>query len=306
MVNTNILNKENKPLKVAVIGGSGKMGQWFAGFLRQEGFDVMISGRNREKLLAAGRRLGISAVSNEEAVRLADVVILSVPINNFEDVVEGIAPHVRAGQIISDITSVKVMPVDIMHQYLKNAVILGTHPLFGPGAKGVANMNFVLTPIGEKERATAQEAKSYLEARGGRVSVMTPAAHDEMMTVILGLSHFIALAAADTLSNVKDLGGMKAAGGITFKVLLTLIESVVSEDPELYAAIQLSLNSLPDLEKRFEEKACEWAEMVRNGDKKQFVDRMQALQKVFEKNADFGKSYEDMYKLAEKRDATSA
>jgi len=44
--------------------------------------------------------------------------------------------------------------------------------------------------------------------------------------------------------------------------------------------------------------------MVKNGDKQKFIDRMNELKKLFEKNADFGKSYENMYRLAEKRNST--
>jgi predicted dinucleotide-binding enzyme len=32
-------------MRIAIIGGGGKMGQWFADFLSREGHDVVISGR---------------------------------------------------------------------------------------------------------------------------------------------------------------------------------------------------------------------------------------------------------------------
>ena len=37
-------------MKAAIIGGSGKMGQWLARHLLQEGIEVVITGRNQEKL----------------------------------------------------------------------------------------------------------------------------------------------------------------------------------------------------------------------------------------------------------------
>ena len=37
-------------MKIAIIGGSGKMGQWFARFLKNEGHDVLIIGRDGERL----------------------------------------------------------------------------------------------------------------------------------------------------------------------------------------------------------------------------------------------------------------
>ena len=34
-------------MKIGIIGGSGKMGKWFARFLMQEGYEVVISGREQ-------------------------------------------------------------------------------------------------------------------------------------------------------------------------------------------------------------------------------------------------------------------
>ena len=143
------------------------------------------------------------------------------------------------------------MPVDVMHKYFKKADMLGIHPLFGPGAKGVANMNFVLTPTNKKESVLAQKITKFLETRSARVTLMTPQEHDEAMAVILGLAHFIALVSADTLVGIKNLKQLAAISGITYKVLLTLIESVVSEDPELYSTLQMALTGLPQLEELF-------------------------------------------------------
>lgn len=288
-------------MRIAIIGGGGRMGRWFAGFLKKEGFAVTIAGRDKQKLSEAGNQLGVTAATNKEAAEQADIIVLSVPINGFENAVKEIAPYVRPEQKIVDITSVKTLPVEVMHTYFKDNLILGTHPLFGPGAKSVAGMNFVLTPASEKENTFAQKVRLFLEMKSAHVTMISPEEHDEMMTVILGLSHFIALVSADTLSGIKDMKKLESISGITYKVLLTLVESVVSEDPELYAAIQTSLDGLPELESRFQRNAALWAEIVKNRDSEQFVKRMETLKESFSRDTDFGKSYDNMYWLAEKR-----
>ncbi len=287
-------------MKIAIIGGSGKMGRWFAKFLVKDGNEVIITGRNQRKLLEAGRQLGVKVATNVEAVKSADAVLLSVPIDNFEEVVEHICPYTHPEQVIVDITSIKVLPVEAMHKHIKTGLVLGMHPLFGPGARGVANQNFVLTPTNDREEALAQKIKGYLEARGARVTLMTPQEHDEMMPVILGLSHFIALVSADTLLSFNKLKQMEAIGGITYKVLLTLVESVVSEDAELYAALQMSLPNMTGIEELFQRRAKIWADLVRNKDRQKFIEKMNILKNGFEKSSlDFGKAYENMYKLIE-------
>jgi len=288
-------------MRVAIIGGSGKMGRWFANFLLKEGKEVIITGRNEGKLLEAKRQLGVEATTNNvEAVKSADTILLSVPIDNFEEVVEQVSPYMRPEQVIIDITSVKVFPVETMHKHIKAGLTLGTHPVFGPGARSIANQNFVLTPTNERETTLAQKVRGYLEARGAKVTLMTPQEHDEMMAVILGLSHFIAIVSADTLLSFDRLKQMGAISGITYKVLLTLVESVISEAPELYASLQMSLPNMAEIEKLFQQRVKTWADLVKNKDRQEFVKRMSALRSRFEKvNPYFGKAYENMYKIVE-------
>lgn len=277
------------------------MGRWFARFLLKEGKEVVISGRDRHKLLAAGKELGVKTVTSVEAVKGADVVLLCVSIDSFEEVVKEISPYVRPEQVVVDITSVKEAPVAIMNRYLKTEHILGTHPLFGPGARGVASQNFVLTPTVDAGRALAGKVKDYLEARDARVTFMGPREHDDMMAVVLGLAHFITIVAADTLSGLDELARLKSIGGSTYRVLLTLVESVISEAPELYATLQMELPHLTELEENFQKNAREWADLVKSKDRQGFVRRMTGVRERLEKgNPDFGKAYENMYRIMER------
>jgi len=289
-------------MRVAIIGGSGKMGRWFASFLLKEGNEVIITGRNERKLLEAKRQLGVEVATNVEAVKSAEAILISVPIDNFEEVVEQVSPYIRPEQVIIDITSIKVFPVETMHKHIKAGLTLGTHPVFGPGAKGIAHQSFVLTPTNERERTLAQKAREYLETREAKVALMTPQEHDEMMAVILGLSHFIALVSADTLLSFDKLKQMEAISGTTYKVLLTLVESVISEDPEFYASLQMRLPNMMEIEKLFQKKGQVWADLVKNKDRQEFVKRMKALRgRLEEINPDLGKAYENMYRIVEGR-----
>ena len=286
-------------MRVAIIGGSGKMGRWFASFLLKDGKEVIVTGRNEKKLLEAKEQLGVEVTTNNtEAVKGADVVLLSVPIDSFEEVVKQLQPYVNPKQIIIDFTSVKVVPVEIMHKYIKTGLVLGAHPVFGPGARDMLNQNFVLTPTNEPETALAQKVKQYLEVRGAGVTLMTPHEHDEMMAVILGLSHFIAIVSADTLLSFDKFKQMEAIGGTTYKVLVMLIESVISEDPELYASLQMHLPKLAEIEALFQKNSKAWADIVKNKDGQEFVRRMSTLKdRLGKSDPDFRSAYENMYKL---------
>jgi len=289
-------------MKIAIIGGTGKMGRWLARFLKNEGKEVILIGRNEARLAEAGAELGVATATDIAAAGSADAVIISVPIDNFEEVVASLSPHTSDGQIIMDITSVKAAPVAAMHRHIKKGTALGTHPVFGPGARGVANQNFVLTPTSPAEEVLAKRVKGFLSARGADVKLMTPAQHDEMMAVVLGLSHFIAIVAADSLLKLDKLTQLEAVSGTTYKVLLTLVESVLSEDPGLYASLQMNLPGLGDIEEVFLGSCHDWADMVKSGARQKFISRMEELKRRLEQgNPDFGKAYQNMYRIAEGR-----
>ena len=286
-------------MKVAIIGGSGNMGRWFARSLLQEGYEVIITGRNEGKLLEARQQLGVEGTTDNVAVvKNAQAILVSVPIDNFEAVIEQIGPYTRPEQVIIDITSIKASPVAAMHKHIKLGSVLGAHPLFGPGAKDIANRSFVLTPTNKEETALAQKVKEYLETRGARVILMRPDEHDEIMAVVLGLSHFIAIVSADTLLSFDRLKQMEIVSGITFKLLVTLTESVISENPELYASLQTNLPKLAEIERSFQDKVNTWADLVESKDQQEFARKMKSLKGRFNKiNPDFSSAYEDMYKL---------
>jgi prephenate dehydrogenase len=187
-----------------------------------------------------------------------------------------------------------------MHRHIKTGLILGVHPVFGPGATTIANQNFVLTPTSKDEQGLAQKTREYLGTRQARVTLMTPREHDELMAVILGLSHLIAIVSADILSSFDRLKLMKDIGGSSYKLLLTLVESVIAEDPEFYASLQMNLPNMAEIARLFQITSKTWADLVANQDKDGFARKMKDLRDKLEKSdTDFGKGYQNMYRIVE-------
>lgn len=264
-------------MKVAIIGGTGKMGRWFTKFFLDEGMQVIVSGRSKEKLLKIKDELGVEIADNVNAVKSADRVLISVPIENFEDVVREIHSHIRPDQVVMDICSVKGFPVKVMHEYIKTGTTLGTHPMFGPHAENIQNQNFILTPTNNKERKFANDFKRWLEERQVNVSIMSPRKHDELMSAVLGLPHFIGIVVCDTLINCVDLVETKRVAGTSYKLLLTLAETVASQDPEFCASLQMNLPKVERVEGFFCEKSMEWLNAIRRKDKSAFADKMRVV-----------------------------
>jgi len=91
---------------VAVIGGTGSEGSGFAMRWARAGLDVVIGSRSTEKgeRVAAELRtklgdVALRGASNLEAAQMADVVVLSVPYESQERIIESIKPGL-AGKVL--------------------------------------------------------------------------------------------------------------------------------------------------------------------------------------------------------------
>ena len=286
-------------MRVAIIG-AGKMGRWFTKFFLEEGDSVIVSSRTKEKLLKIRDEFGVEIADNVSAVKNADRVLICVPIENFEDIVKEIHFHIRPNQVVMDICSIKEIPVKIMHKYIKTGTTLGTHPVFGPGVKSIKNQNFILTPISNKEKVFAENFKSWLEERQANVFIMSPRKHDKLMSVVLGLPHFLGLVVCDTLLNYGNFLEMKRVAGASYKMLLTLVEAVTSEETAFYTSLQMNLPEVEKIESLFFEKSREWLNLVRRKDRSAFANKMELVKtKLMEVNPDYAKSYEVMHRFME-------
>lgn len=285
-------------MRVAIIG-AGKMGRWFTRFFKDEGFSVVVSSRTRSKLEALRDEFGVElADSNVEAVEGADWVLVCVSLDGLEAVLMEIGSCIQSGQVVMDIGSIKEIPVNLLHKYVKKGITLGTHPVFGPGAKSLEGQNFVLTPVNEEERRFAAEFKGWLEERDAKVAVTSPRRHDELMSLVLGFPHFVGLVAGDALMNNSDFVEAKQVGGASYKLLLTLVEAVSSEEPVFYSNLHMSLPEMEKIEGLFLEKVEEWLKLVRTKDCDGFRRKMEQVKKrLKELDPDYERYYQLMYRL---------
>ena len=284
-------------MRTAVLG-AGKMGVWFTKWCKKKGDVVVLADRNPQKLAKLGTELGVETADFAAAVKGADRVLICVSISSFEEIVKKIAPAIHKGQPIMDICSIKEYPVNVMHQYLKGALVLGTHPVFGPGSSGVAHTAYVLTPTNKEEEAYAKEFQKWLQKEDARVFIMTPQKHDELISIVLGFAHFVGLAACETLLEQPAFPESKKLAGTTYRMLFTLAEAVAQETPDLYANVQTKLAGLDKIEQSFIANAETWLELMKKKDSTAIMERMERLRKKLGKvDSEYGKSYEVMYKM---------
>jgi len=261
--------------RIAVIGGYGGMGRFFASLFAGEGFPVVISGPNELSGRETAKKIGAEYVKdNALAVKDADIVIISVPINATLDVIKEVAPHVMAGSLLMDLTSVKEKPCEYMNKYApKDVEVLGTHPVFGHRVGGLEGQVFVLTPVRGKK--WAPYVREFLEEHKARVYESTPKEHDRVMAVVQGLTHFNYISVGKTLENLDfDIKESRKYSSPIYDLMLDMIGRIVGQNPELYASIQMQNPQVTKVHKVFLETASELADAVKKKDEARFIKMM--------------------------------
>jgi prephenate dehydrogenase len=250
---------------ITIVGGKGKMGQKFYAALQDFGHTVMICDKG-------------DGAQCTTAIGMSDVVIVSVPIRVVADLIKKVAPLMKNGALLTDITSVKIMPMDTMRDNATCDVeIMGGHPLFGPTVDWRGQHFIVCT-----ERAGNVSAwyREFLCSLGVEVIDMTPEEHDRHMAVIQCLTHFSNLSLGIALEHMHyDLiKGDKIATAI-YQMRLYGAGRILAQDPDLYADIQRYNPYAKEVAQKYLASVQELCDTVMRDDTDGFVRMFRQTQK---------------------------
>lgn len=133
---------------IAVIGGTGELGSGLARLWANAGYEVLIGSRSTERAVAAARELAAGAAAvrgtdNRDAARDGDVVVLSVPYANHDEILEAIREDV-AGKIVVDAV-VPLVPPRVWAVQLPpdGSPAVAAQRVLGPGVRVVSAFHTV-------------------------------------------------------------------------------------------------------------------------------------------------------------------
>ena len=249
-------------LKAVIVGGSGEMGRWFSTFFTERGIAVTISGR-------------LSPVTYSEY----DIVMISVPIDVTCDVISDVAPQLKPGSLLFDVTSIKIKSTQAMLKFApKDVELVGVHPLFGPSMPNMEGQTIIMTPVrGQKWFDFLME--QFREA-GAHVEILTPEEHDKVMSIIQGLTHFAYIATGVTLDSLRF--GIKSSRKYMspiYEILIDFVGRILGQNPGLYASIQM--NTDRSVHDEFLRQCNELVEIIKKNDTEAFVAKMKHAAKHF-------------------------
>lgn len=119
-----------------------------------------------------------------DLVKRSKLILISVPISQFETIIKQIADVVENGTVVMDVCSVKKYPSSIMLKYLpKKACIIATHPLFGSEVfkkKSVSRLKIVVNNV-RCNISMYRYIRQCLMSDNFEVVEMTPDRHDKLI-----------------------------------------------------------------------------------------------------------------------------
>jgi len=271
-------------MKVTIIGGAGGMGRWFAVFFKQNSVEVRIVDKSpRTKEIAD--EMGVQSlkvdilkamrgeVEIKEDIVDTDVLLVSVPINITGRVIECVGPEMHDGSLLMDITSVKKAPIETMGRFTNEDVeILGTHPLFGPTTKSMRGQTIIFVPL--RKGHLYEKIDAMFKKNGAKIEILTAEEHDEIMSVIQGLTHFILLSFGITLKNLDfDVEKSRKFMSPMYEIIMDFVGRLLHQDPHLYAMIQTNFE-MGKIHETFLAVANRLYELVSAGKVDEFIEEI--------------------------------
>jgi len=281
-------------LIVAIIGGAGRMGSWFAKYFLEHGHEVVISDINMDRAEIIAKSLNLRlAKNNIEAARIANLIFVATPINVTPGVLSEIMPELGESKIVAEISSLKSNVLPTLKKIANRGVkSLSIHPLFGSGARGMAGERIALIPVSDQLVEEDLAKRIFPEAK---IVVVDFKVHDEIMALTLALTHFINIVFASVVSE-ENISLLRNLGGTTFILQLAVSEAVMAEDPSLYASIQIGNEHTIKYLSKFMSKAARLKNIIENKDFKGFVEFYRLTQEMISKDEEFAGAYERMYR----------
>ncbi len=197
--------------KVAVLG-AGLLGGSIAAALKERGFGglgkavaVSVWSRSKSTRLKCsqmGRVFDEVCETPAQAVSGADLAVVCTPTDTIAAIVGEIAPHLKAGAVVTDVGSVKSAICRDCSAALagSGADFVGSHPMAGSEKIGVDFADgrifdgrvCIVVPCGASGAFSAELVRGFWESLGMRVEELSPAEHDRIVAHVSHAPHMLA------------------------------------------------------------------------------------------------------------------
>ncbi len=253
--------------RILVVGGGGAMGAYFVRWFSEAGYTVRILEKDDWDRVA-------------ELCDGVDLAILSVPIDRTEAAATKLAPHLPADCVLTDVTSVKEVPVTAMLDAFEGPV-LGLHPLFGP-TTSTLDKQIVVATAGRNTSACRWVLDQFT-TWGAVVVEASPKEHDEIMDIVQALRHFATFVFGRFLYKRRiTLERTLEFSSPIYRLELGMVGRLFAQDPDLYSEIIFASPERRAILKEYVETVSDNLEMLEKGDKETFKNKFNRIAEWFD------------------------
>ncbi|MFW9811889.1 MAG: prephenate dehydrogenase/arogenate dehydrogenase family protein [Candidatus Thorarchaeota archaeon] len=275
-------------MRTAVIGGAGGMGKLLVEHFLGLGHSVIVSD---PKSIDTKNRVEFTS-NNTIAVKDADLVVISVPMDLTTQIVQEVTPFMNENSILCEIATLKSNIVEEL-KTLGNLGIqpLSIHPLFGPSSEDLRK-KYALIPVldmrREKDLANALFPDS-------QIIVIESSEHDRFMALTLSLPYFANIILASVLKD-EDFTLIEQLSGTTFAIQFMLSMSIMSHSSEFQLALQTENQNSIGVLKAFQTRFAEELSQLEN-DPIAFQKSYRKTKSQLEEKLVLEQKYQDMYRI---------
>ncbi|MCC6887877.1 MAG: prephenate/arogenate dehydrogenase family protein [Hyphomicrobiales bacterium] len=278
------MSRPERPFERLALIGAGLIGSSIARAARRQGVvgEIVATARShatRQRVVELAIADKVVA-TNAEAVVGADLVIVCIPVGACGPVAAEIAPHLKAGAVVSDVGSVKGSVVRDMAPHLPtNVSFVPAHPVAGTEYSGpdagfaelFVDRWCILTPPAGTPPEPVERLAAFWRAFGAKVETMTPDHHDLVLAVTSHLPHLIAYTIVGTAFELREVTQTEvlkfSAGGFRD------FTRIASSDPTMWRDIFLAnRDAVLEILGRFSEDVSELTRAIRRGDGQRLFD----------------------------------
>ena len=272
--------------KITIIGAGGKMGQWFAKYFIEKGFEV--TGFDSEKKIP-GKSIVI-ANSLVGGILNADYVMLCTPTRRTPEIIRLIAKEMKRGTYLIEISSQKSKTLPSLSKMPSKINPICIHPMFGPGAKKIKDQNIISIPIKDAKNELTVARSLFPGANFVSIDAIE---HDKKIALILGLTHLMNLVFANIISKDEKISLTEKMSGTTFMAQKILAESIMTESPELIETI-IANPEIRRIAEEFWKDIGRLLASVQEGKTEEVVAYVKSCQERLAENTDLEKSYKKL------------
>jgi prephenate dehydrogenase len=278
-------------MRVAIIGGTGRMGRWLAHYFIANKHDVGIFGRDIKKAKRIAQEIGARSFASIEACcKNSNLLIIAVPIYATPSYVEQVAPKLKNTTLI-EVTSIKIGVMEALRK-IKNTNVISIHPLFGPGANIKAVNRYALIPVLNAAKEKLMFKRLFPKSE---VLVVEAEEHDIAMAKILSLTHLMNALFLKTVG--EDTDYLSKLSGTTFGIQLALAMGIMHDEPNQLASLQVQNTHFKEILNDMIKTAKKWQGLIEAGKQEGLSGEYSKIKSVIEKQKAFRESYDKMYAM---------